>query len=198
MDQNLQKNKRAYSVIKLKSFDSKDDFFIFSGIATTPKTDRHGDIVEPKGIEFENPVPLLWQHRHAEPVGKVYFEEATDEGVRFTAKIPYIKEPGELKKRVDEAIHSIQYDLVRCLSIGFGVKKYAWIDETYGMHIQEWECYELSLVTIPANSDAIITEIKSIEQQQRALPINVDQSRKSVGVSTSASKKAKKVIQIYS
>ncbi len=189
----LNKNNRAYSVISVKNFEDKDGFFIFSGIATTPKTDRHGDVVEPKGIEFENPVPLLWQHRHAEPVGHVYFEEATEEGVRFTAKIPYIKEEGELKKRVDEAIHSIQYDLVRCLSIGFRTLKYAWIDETYGMHIQEWECYELSLVTIPANSDAIITEIKSLDQQQRALPIKIDHTRKSVGASTNK----KKVIQIY-
>lgn len=192
-EEKLQQNNRAYSVISVKNFEEKDGYFIFSGIATTPSTDRHGDIVEPKGIEFQNPVPLLWQHRHAEPVGNVYFEEATDDGVRFTAKIPYIKEDGELKKRVDEAIHSIQYDLVRCLSIGFRTLKYAWIDESYGMHIQEWECYELSLVTIPANSDAIITEIKSLDQQQRALPINVDHSRKTVGASTNQ----KKVIQIY-
>ncbi|MDM1545525.1 HK97 family phage prohead protease [Ignatzschineria indica] len=189
----LNKNNRAYSVVSVKNFEDKDDFFIFSGIATTPKTDRHGDVVEPKGIEFENPVPLLWQHRHAEPVGHVYFEEATDEGVKFTAKIPYIKEDGELKKRVDEAIHSIKYGLVRCLSIGFRTLKYAWIDETYGMHIQEWECYELSLVTIPANSDAIITEIKRLDLQQRALPIKIDPTRKSVGAST----KKKKVIKIY-
>lgn len=192
-DDKAPQSTRAYSVISVKNFEEKDDYFIFSGIATTPNTDRHGDIVEPKGIEFQNPVPLLWQHRHAEPVGNVYFDEATDDGVKFTAKIPYIKEDGELKKRVDEAIHSIKYGLVRCLSIGFRTLKYAWIDETYGMHIQEWECYELSLVTIPANSDAIITEIKRLDQQQRALPINVDQTRKMVGASTNQ----KKVIQIY-
>ena len=32
------------------------------------------------------------------------------------------------------------------------------------MHIHEWEWYELSAVTVPANPDAVITSVKKIKQ----------------------------------
>jgi hypothetical protein len=36
--------------------------------------------------------------------------------------------------------------------------------ENGGIHFKEWEWMELSLVTIPANSEAIISAVKSIDQ----------------------------------
>ncbi len=32
------------------------------GTATTANVDRAGDVVEPMGVEFKLPLPLLWQH----------------------------------------------------------------------------------------------------------------------------------------
>ncbi len=186
--------KRAYSVLHVKEYEKSDDYFIFSGTATTPKPDRYGDIVEPKGGTFQNPMPMLWQHRSDKPVGTVDFGQAADEGIPFTARLPYIKEEGALKEQVDEAIHSVKYGLVRAVSIGFSGKKYEWLEDGSGIHFKEWECLELSLVTIPANSEAIITEIKSIDQQRvksiRAIPKHSDQTVSEVGAST------KKVVQI--
>lgn len=182
---------RAYSVLSIKEYKDEGEYFEFSGIATTPTPDRYGDIVEPKGGTFKNPMPLLWQHRSDTPVGNVEFSDVSDDGINFKAKLPYIKEDGKLKEEVDKAIQSVKYGLVSAVSIGFKTKEYSYINDSYGMHITEWECLELSLVTIPANSDAIITEIKSIDQQHRAIPIKAVHKEKSVGVSAT-----KKIVQI--
>ena len=41
---------RAYSVLTIKSVDA--DRRVITGIATTPTPDRHGDIIEPLGVTF--------------------------------------------------------------------------------------------------------------------------------------------------
>jgi hypothetical protein len=76
---------RAYSVLDVKAI--KEDQRVIEGIATTPSTDRMGDIIEPLGIEFENPMPLLWQHDRKEPIGHATFAKATKDGIRFRARI---------------------------------------------------------------------------------------------------------------
>jgi uncharacterized protein len=157
---------RAYSVLEVKSVDEADGFVSIEGIATTPTTDRVGDVVEPMGAKFKTPMPLLWQHRHSEPVGHVTFAQPTKAGIPFKARLPKVAEAGRLKDRVDEAIHSLAYGLVSAVSIGFSA-----IDgavermKNGGLRFKEWEWLELSLVTIPANSDAVITAIKSIDQK---------------------------------
>ena len=53
---------RAYSCLEIKASAETGGRRTFKGIATTPATDRTGDIVEPKGAEFKLPITLLWQH----------------------------------------------------------------------------------------------------------------------------------------
>ena len=110
--------KRAYSVLHVKAVD--EETRSLSGIATTPATDRMGDIVEPHGIEFNNPLPLLWQHRHDKPVGHAHFHTPTKDGISFTADVARIDEPGPLKDLTDMAWQAVKAGLVRGVSIGFG------------------------------------------------------------------------------
>lgn len=151
---------RAYSLLHVKSVDN--DKRIITGIATTPTPDRVGDIVEPLGVKFKNPMPLLWQHRHDSPVGKVKFDKPTAKGITFTAEIAKTDEPGTLKDRLDEAWQSVQLGLVSAVSIGFRALKYDVMSEG-GLRFKESEVFELSLVTIPANSQAIIAAVKSLD-----------------------------------
>lgn len=151
---------RAYSVLEVRALDA--DTRTFSGIATTPSVDRMGDIIDPEGVKFTNPLPLLWQHMHDKPIGTVKFSQPTDKGIEFEAEIADITEPGALKDRVDEAWQSIKAGLVRAVSIGFRAIEYNFM-ESGGIRYSQSEVYELSCVTIPANSDAIITAIKSID-----------------------------------
>lgn len=160
---------RAYSVLDVKNFDDENDKFYIEGIASTPTPDRMRDIVVPMGAQFKTPMPLLWQHDHNKPVGHVTFAKPTKQGIPFKAEIPKIPETGVLKDRIDEAIQSLKYKLVSAVSIGFRA-----IDDDYefmdngGIKFNSWEWLELSLVSIPANSEAVISAVKSTDQQVRA------------------------------
>lgn len=158
-------NHTAYSVLTVKAIDA--DQRVIRGVATTPTVDRVGDIVEPLGVKFENPLPLLWQHRHDAPVGEVTFNKPTRKGITFEARLPKIDEPGTLKDRVDEAWQSVKAGLVKGVSIGFRNVKHA-VMENGGWQFLETEVFELSLVTIPANAEATIQNIKSADRQIRA------------------------------
>lgn len=156
---------RAYSVLDIKSLN--DGERTIEGIATTPGTDRMGDVVEPLGAEFAKELPLLWQHDHSAPVGHVRFGKPTSKGIPFTASIVNVEEEGELKARVDLAWQSVKALLVRAVSIGFRALEYS-LMEGGGIRFLKTEILELSLVTVPANADCTITTIKSIDTGMRA------------------------------
>jgi len=156
---------RAYSILEIKSVS--EDKRTISGVATTPTPDRLGDVVEPLGVSFKNPVPLLWQHNASQPVGFTKFGKPTKDGVTFEASILKIDEPGNLKDRLDEAWQSVKLGLVRAVSIGFRALEYAFMDGG-GIRFVKSELMELSLVTIPANADATINQVRSVDAALRA------------------------------
>lgn len=157
---------RAYSVLEIKAVDEEER--VLTGIATTPATDRYDDIVEPKGAQFTLPIPFLWQHQHAAPIGHVVGAKVTEAGIEVSVKLAKVDEPGKLKDRLDEAWQSIKAGLVRGLSIGFQAIESTDIQGTWGRRFTKWDWLELSAVTIPANAEASIQSVKSFDQQQRA------------------------------
>jgi HK97 family phage major capsid protein/HK97 family phage prohead protease len=164
-DQKIEyEDRKLYSVLEIRQLD--DDLRIIRGIATTPTPDRMGDIVEPLGVKFKNPVPLLWQHDTKAPVGQAKLGRPSENGISFEAKIPKVSEPGNLKNRLDEVWQSIKAGLVRGVSIGFKGLELSFLKDG-GIHFLETEVLELSLVTIPANAEATIDEIKAFDVKQR-------------------------------
>lgn len=151
---------RAYSILNVKAVDAEKREI--TGTATTPTPDRMGDIVEPLGVQFKNPMPLLWQHRSSEPVGTVEFKRPTKDGIDFVARMPFVEEVGKLKDRIDEAWQSVKLGLVKAVSIGFAPIEMSFLKDG-GIHFIESEVLELSLVTIPANAEATIHTVKSID-----------------------------------
>src|SRR5690606_40870628 len=93
--------KRAYSLLEVKAFDEEKREL--TGIATTPTADRYGDVVEPKGAQFDLPIPFLWQHDASQPIGHVTKAKVTNAGIDVTVKLAKTDEPGTLKERLDEA-----------------------------------------------------------------------------------------------
>lgn len=158
---------RAYSILTVKAVEGEQR--IIRGIATTPSPDRVGDIVEPLGVKFNNPMPLLHQHDNSAPVGWVKFDKPTASGITFEAHLPIIEEAGPLRDRVETAWGEVKAGLVRAVSIGFRA-----LDNGYevmkggGIRFLKTEVMELSLVTIPAQADATIQLVKSVDTQQRA------------------------------
>lgn len=177
---------RAYSLLDIKSVD--DEKRIITGIASTPTPDRMEDIVEPKGAQFKLPIPFLWQHNQDKPIGHVVDAKVKADGIEVTIQLAKIDESGTLRDRLEEAWQSIKSGLVRGLSIGFSPIESANIDGTWGYHFLKWDWLELSAVTIPANSEATIQTVKSIDQQMRsasgASQLRVVHIQKNVGVST--------------
>lgn len=155
---------RAYSLLEIKSFD--DDRREITGLATTPETDRMGDIVDPMGAKFAAEIPLLWQHMHDKPVGAAEFGKPTKKGIPFKATIAKLEDAGPLKDLLDMAWQSVKARLVRGVSIGFRPLEYAFMDSG-GVRFNEVEIYELSLVTIPANASATIQTIKAMDTAGR-------------------------------
>lgn len=152
---------RAYSFLEVKAVG--EETRTITGWATTPAVDRVGDIVEPLGVKYQNPLPLLWQHEHDKPIGLVEFGKPTAKGVPFTATLPRIEEEGKLRDRIEEAWQSIKSGLVRAVSIGFRSLDSEPIKGTYGIRYKSTEVYELSAVTIPANASATINTVKSFD-----------------------------------
>lgn len=122
---------------------------ILRGIASTPNIDRQGDIVEPLGGSWKLPVPLLWAHDHGSPVGWVREAKATPDGILVTCEV------AQGVGRADEAWALAEAGLAASFSIGFRGLESEPIPT--GRRWVRWELLELSIVVVPANSDARIT-----------------------------------------
>src|SRR5436190_21569565 len=155
-------NDRAYALLHVKSFDAERR--TFAGVATTPELDRQGHSVDPAGVTFRNPLPLLLHHDQTCPIGTVTLFPATAAGIAFEATLPVIEAPGALRDRVDLAWQSIKAGLMSGVSIGFriladGVERL----KGGGLRLTKTEVVELSLVTIPANVSASIRMVKTLD-----------------------------------
>jgi HK97 family phage major capsid protein/HK97 family phage prohead protease len=153
---------RAYAILHVKSI--ADDRRTITGIATTPTLDRQNHSLDPAGVTFKNPLPLLLHHDAERPIGRATFNAPTAEGITFEATLPTIDEPGAVKDRVDAAWQSIKAGLLTGVSIGFrllpdGLKA----RKSGGFILAKTEICELSLVTIPANAEASILTIKALD-----------------------------------
>jgi HK97 family phage prohead protease len=155
-------NVKSWSILEVKSVS--EDSRVIRGIASTPTTDRAGDIVEPKGAKFKLPFPLLNQHNHDQPIGHVTSAKVTDKGIEIEASIA--KDTG--LDYVDRAWAQIKAGLVRGLSIGFRAMKAEPVDAEKpwkGIRFKEWELFELSAVTIPCNAECNISAVKKYDAE---------------------------------
>jgi HK97 family phage prohead protease len=157
---------RAWSQFTVKGMDDKRRRF--SGIASTPSTDRMGDVVEPKGAQFKLPIPFLWQHDSKDPIGWITAAKVTDKGIEVEGEVANVDEAGPLRDRLLTAWQMLKAGIVRGLSVGFNASESEPIKGTYGLRFKKWEWLELSAVTIAANQDASILAIKSIDTALQA------------------------------
>lgn len=140
-----------------KAYESNGERVI-EGVATTPRVDRAGDTIDPMGLSFALPLPLLWQHDPERVIGNVVAATVTPQGIKFRA---VLAAPGTLTA-IDNHWSEITAGLVRFLSIGFRALAPPKSTRT-GFHYSKAEWLELSAVTIPANPDCAIQTIKAFE-----------------------------------
>lgn len=149
---------KGYSTFQIKSFDEEQR--IIRGIASTPETDREGDIVMPKGAKFTLPFPLLAQHDHNQPVGMVTKASVSDAGIEIEAQLP---KDSQLSY-VERTWRQVKAGLLRGLSIGFRATKAEAIKT--GRKFLDYEIFELSLVTVPANAGASVSTVKQYDDSE--------------------------------
>ena len=159
---------KSFGDFVIKSLDEEKR--IFKGIASTPTQDRSKDVMMPSGAKFTLPMPLLLHHNHQMPVGLVTKAEVNSEGIEVEIYLPEVKEEGTLKSRVDEAFQSLKLGLIKGLSVGF-LPDFDKADLIKGGGVQfnDWEWYELSLVTIPCNREAETDFKKAFDEYKAAL-----------------------------
>jgi len=152
---------RAFAILEIKEITEHTR--TFEGIASTPTPDRVGDVVEPLGAQFKLPMPLLLDHSSRDQVGHVEFAKPNKSGIPFRAKITRIDEDGDAKRLTDKAWHFVKHGLRQFVSIGFRAIEDGIEVIENGFRFKKWEWLELSLVSIPAQPEAVITQLKSID-----------------------------------
>lgn len=153
----------------VKEVKQDDEFFHFTGLASTfGNIDRTDDIIE-KGAFVESinqmkrenqNLPVLWQHKIDMPLG-IYVEfEENEEGLFVKGRMP--KSDTFVSGRV---IPQMKVGSITKMSIGFTIKdsEFETINEESIRVIKKVKLWEVSLVTIPANPKANITDMKAAD-----------------------------------
>ena len=159
---------KSFGSFEIKAVDEEKR--TFKGVASTPNQDRAKDIMVSTGAKFTLPMPLLFHHDQKSPIGHVTDAKVTSKGIEVEIHLPKIEEEGALKARIDEAYQSLKHNLVKGLSVGFLPN---WDDAEMikggGIKFNDWEFYELSLVTIPCNRESETDFKKAFEEHKAAL-----------------------------
>jgi HK97 family phage prohead protease len=124
------------------------------GFANKSTLDRGNDRVLPEAFKdsknsyMQNPVVFM-NHNWDVPIGKTLQFDILDEG-------PFVEiELGEGFEEADKAWKLIEQDLIKGLSIGFRVKDEDYDSKTGIRTVKNLDLYEISIVTIPMNADAM-------------------------------------------
>ena len=102
------------------------------------------------------PMKLLWQHRWDEPIGVItrLFEDAR--GLYVEGKLLLDV------ARAREAYSLMKAGVVKGLSIGYSVKQWRRNPDSGHRELLDVDLWEVSLVTMPANTQARVTVVKQL------------------------------------
>jgi HK97 family phage prohead protease len=161
-----------------------------SFIASDETVDRYGDVVSVKGWDLtnfrRNPI-FLWMHSQFQPIGKV--KKIGVEGDKLVATVRFF-DPGD-SKVADDLWRLVKKRLLRAVSVGFTVKSDDDIEpirddneRVTGFRFLRQELLELSLVSVPANPNALQLARSCpgipIELLNQALPLDALVQQKQV------------------
>ena len=152
-----------------KSFDIKADenAGTITGYFSTydPIPDSYGDIVAPGAFaetikareETGHPFPLCWNHDLDQIIGKVDSIEDTEKGPLMTAS--FFDTPLAQEKRA-----IVQSGVVYQFSFAYDIEEAGPVkleDGTKVNELRKLNLYEVSVVPIPANQNAVVTDVKA-------------------------------------
>lgn len=150
---------------EIKLGDTEESGMIYGYASTFGNIDAGGDIVEKgafarsieKSIQEGRLIAMLDHHDMRAPVGRWNTFKETDDGLVVEGKLTM----GVQRAR---ELHSLAKDkALGGLSIGFRTVSDRYDSKRGARVIEELDLFEVSLVSIPMNSKAVITAVKSQE-----------------------------------
>lgn len=139
--------------LKTVTKNTKTEEVVIEGYANTSSKDRVGDVVLPSAFQkslstyMNNPV-LLVNHDWNDVAGVTQAAEITDKGLYIKARISDTRE--DLKTLIREGC-------LRTFSIGYNEIDADMDESTKTKYIKELELLEISVVSVPANTEAMFT-----------------------------------------
>lgn len=144
---------KRYDVTLTEAVVTKDatNECIIAGYANTSTKDRVGDVVAPAAFEkslpvyLKNPI-LLANHDWEDPIGSVIEAKIDEKGLWIKARISDSRE--DIKTLIREKC-------LRTFSIGYNEIDADYDEATKTKYVKELELLEISVVTVPANHEAM-------------------------------------------
>lgn len=135
-------------------------------VVSTGDVDRGGEVIDPAGIDFtayrKNPV-VLYQHDHDTPIARCVQIGVVNGRIEALAQFP----PEGASSKSDEVYNLIKAGVLNAVSIGFIPKTWEPIEGSkFSRRFTTCECLEFSVVSVPANSNALILERKMGQQTE--------------------------------
>jgi HK97 family phage prohead protease len=163
-------NNTVFKSIELDKASKSDDLLSF--VASDESPDRHGDIVRAAGWDLKqyrrNPI-VLFGHDHSLPVGVT-----RKLGLEKSQLLAGIKLANEgTSEFIDTLRRLVDQQIVRAVSVGFRVTaEPTYIrdpknDRVVGLEFNGTELLEISLVTVPANANALSAKVKAYGVSER-------------------------------
>jgi HK97 family phage prohead protease len=137
-------------MLKLKGFLTREANEII-GIGSTDSPDRDGEIIKQDGWDLtnflKNPVLLTSHAYHEFPIGRITDVMIENGQLKFKAVF------SEATQEAREAYQLVKEGILSAFSVGFIPKEYDPADTSV---ITKAELLEISLVTVPANPQAVV------------------------------------------
>lgn len=157
MDPKEKLNTKQFITAEFKGVVDKENKILAGVVGSSGAIDRHGESLNPMGWKLENytknPVILFGHDYKSLPIGKAVKVWIEDGKLMFTIKFADTPMGNEVFRLFEE-------EMLNAFSVGFIPLKW---DETGDFTFAEMELLELSVVTVPANPEAL-AKVKSVEE----------------------------------
>jgi len=149
------------SEFQIKADDTSEEELVLEGFASTDSKDRASDIIplstwaDPDSIAnyLKNPI-ILAQHDRDEPVGKCESLQVKDGGLFVRVRI--------YKSLCEKTFMAVKHGILKTFSVGFRLKDIEYAEEQDAYLLTKVELTEISIVSIPCNTDATFAVMKSL------------------------------------
>lgn len=143
--------------IEVKTINQAGEFEGYAAVYDT--VDMAGDAISAGAFtktlaEGSADLPLLWQHDQSQPIGRVRLIDSPKGLIakgRLILSVP----------KAQEVYTLLMANIVKGLSIGFRTVKESFSGSV--RRLKEIQLFEVSVVTLPCNPDAVIMAVKSQE-----------------------------------